>query len=146
MELFGMSINEILLVSALILLVIDIFFVSDIPTHIAWVLVTVTLAKEINVPILYQILLGVVIWFALVVFHYTLWRKVIEKINDKFIAPTKHQTGIQHLMGQKGVITNIDGKLLLLINEELHPFKTDKQVHEGEIYVVQSSESNYLII
>ncbi len=81
MEILGMTINEILIVSAIILILVDIFFASDLPTHLAYIIVTFTLAKEIDMPILYQILFGILIWIALVVFHYTIWRKVIEKIN-----------------------------------------------------------------
>lgn len=54
-----MTINEILIVSAIILMVVDIFFTSDFPTHLAYVIVTVVIAKGIDAPVLYQILFGV---------------------------------------------------------------------------------------
>lgn len=146
MEILGMTINEILIVSAIILIVVDIFFASDFPTHLAYIIVTFTIAKEIDMPILYQILFGVLIWFALVVFHYTLWRKVIEKINDKLIAPTKHKGGLDGFIGEEGVIKEVEGKKYILINDEIHQFETDKEITVGNKYKVLNIKSNKLTI
>lgn len=141
-----MSINEFLLVSALILIVADIFFASDIPTHLAYILITFTITKEVNLHILYQLLIGILIWFALVVFHYFIWRKVIEKINDKFIAPNKHIGGLQGFIGQEGIIKEIEGVKFLYINDEIHHFETDKKIIIGNKYIVLNIKSNKLII
>ena len=146
MVLFGMTINEILIVSAIILVLIDIFFVSDLPTHIAYIIITFTIAKEIDVPILYQLLFGVLIWFALVVFHYTFWRKVIEKINDKFISPRKHIGGIKGLIGKEGLIKEVEGKQFIFINDELYQFESDEQIIIGNKYKILDTNSNKLLI
>lgn len=148
MEIFGMTINEILIVSAIILILVDIFFASDFPTHLAYIIVTFTIAKEIDLPILYQILFGVLIWFALVVFHYTIWRKVIEKINDKFIAPRKHTGGIEGFIGKEGEIKKVEGKKFIFINDELYQFETEtnKEIKVGNKYKVLNTKSNKLLI
>ncbi|MDA3905468.1 MAG: hypothetical protein PF484_05270 [Bacteroidales bacterium] len=146
MIIFGMTLNEILIVSALILILIDIFFVSDFPTHLAYILLTFTLAKEINMPLFYQILFGVLIWFALIIFHYTIWRKVIEKINDRFIAPRKHIGGIEGFIGKEGVIKEVEGEKFISINDELHQFETDKEIIVGNRYRILNTKSNKLII
>jgi membrane protein implicated in regulation of membrane protease activity len=147
MEILGMTINEILIVSAIILIVVDIFFTSDFPTHLAYIVVTFLIAKEIDVPILYQILFGVLIWFALVIFHYTLWRKVIEKINDKLIAPSRHIGGLDGFIGKEGIIKEVEGEKYILINDEIHQFETDKdKITIGNIYKVLNIKSNKLII
>ena len=148
MEILGMTINEILIVTAILLIVVDIFFASDVPTHIAYILLTFTFAKEINMPILYQILFGVLIWFALVVFHYTILRKVIEKINDKYISPRKHTGGIEGLVGKDGVIKEVEGKKFISINEELYQFENEssKEIVEGEKYNILGTKSNKLLI
>ncbi len=99
-----MSLTEIIFLIAAILMLIDIFFASDIPTHIAYILVTINIIKEFDVPWLYKILMGLIIWFGLILFHYFLWRKVLEKINDRFIAPSIHKGGIEGLVGETGVI------------------------------------------
>jgi len=148
-EFFGMSFNEMLIISALILILIDIFFASDIPTHIAYLILTFTIAKEIELALLYQILLGVLIWFGLVIFHYTIWRKVLEKINDKFISPSHHKGGLDGLIGKNGVIKEIDGKKFVSVNEELYSFKpqdASEEFTKGQIVEVKNYESNTLII
>ena len=148
-EFFGMSFNEILIISALILILIDIFFASDIPTHIAYLILTFTIAKEIELTLLYQILLGVLIWFGLVIFHYTIWRKVLEKINDKFISPSHHKGGLEALIGRNGVIKEIEGKKFVSVNEELYRFKPleeSKEFKNGQIVEIKNFESNTLII
>ncbi len=141
-----MTINEILIVSAIILILVDIFFASDFPTHLAYIIVTFTIAKEIDMPILYQILFGILIWVALVVFHYTVWRKVIEKINDKLIAPNKHKGGLDGFVGKEGIIKEVEGGKYIFINDELHQFETDKEITIGEKYIVININSNKLII
>ncbi len=148
MVLFGMTLNEILIVSAIILILIDIFFVSDFPTHLAYILLTYLFAKEINLPILYQIMFGIGIWVALVTFHYTLWRKVIEKINDKFIAPGKHFGGMEGFIGKEGVIKEVEGKKFIVINDELHQFESDtkEEIIVGNKYRIINAKSNKLII
>ena len=145
-EILGMTTNEILIVSAIILIIIDIFFNSDIPTHIAYIILTYTFAKEIDMPILYQILFAILIWVSLVVFHYLVWRKVVEKINDKFIAPSLHIGGIEGFVGQEGIIKESEGKKFLLINDEIHQFETDKEVKTGNKYIILKIKSNKFII
>jgi membrane protein implicated in regulation of membrane protease activity len=141
-----MSINETLIVISLILILIDIFFISDYSTHVAYLLITFTISKEISKSILYQILFGIIIWFCLVVFHYLLWRKVLEHINDKVIAPTKHVGGFESFIGKEGIIKKVEGKRFIQVDDEIHLFETSKNVKEGEIYKVTSIKSNKLII
>lgn len=143
-----MTTNEILIVFAIILILVDIFFASDIPTNIAYIILTFTITKEIDMPILYQILFGILIWVALVVFHYTIWRKVIEKINDKIIAPRKHIGGIEGFIGQIGIIKEVEGERFIFINDELHQFETEtnKEITAGNKYEITNIKSNKLII
>lgn len=141
-----MTLNEIFIIVAIILIVIDIFFASDIPTHIAYIIFTYLLAKEIELSILYQILFGVLIWFALVVIHYLIWKNIIEKINDRLIAPNKHKDGLDIFIGEKGLIKEIDGELFICIKDEILPFETNKQVKVGEKHEIIKTKSNTLII
>ena len=141
-----MTINEILIVSAIILIFVDIFFASDFPTHLAYIILTFTIAKEIDMPILYQILFGILIWVALVVFHYTIWRKIIEKINDKLIAPSKHKGGLDGFVGKEGIIKEVEGEKYIFINDEIHQFETEKEIQIGNKYLILNIKSNKLII
>lgn len=146
MEIFGMTINEILIVSAIILILVDIFFASDVPTHLAYIILTFTIAKEIDMPILYQFLIGILIWVALIIFHYAIWRKVIEKINDKLIAPSKHKGGLDGFIGKEGIIKEVEGEKYIFINDEIHQFETEKEIQIGNKFIVLNIKSNKLII
>lgn len=144
-ETIGMTINEILIVSGLILVLLDIFIASDVPTLVAYLLFTFSFSRQIDMPILYQILFGILILVALVIFHYLIWRKVIESINDRFITPTKHIGGLDGFVGQEGVIKEVEGSNYIYINGELHQYRTDKEVHVGSRHVILKTESNKLI-
>lgn len=148
MEIFGMSITEILIVVSVFLILVDIFFASDVPTHIAYILTTINIAKEINLPFIYQITIGILIWFALIGFHYLVWRNVIEKINDKFISPRIHIGGIDGLVGKKGIIKSIEGKRFISVEDEIHKFESidgEKKI-TGKSYKIQKVESDKLFI
>lgn len=147
-EFFGMSLNEVLLVTAVILILIDIFFASDIPTHIAYVIITFTVAKEFDVAWLYQVMFAILIWFGLVIFHYTIWGKLLEKINDRFIAPRHHIGGIEGLVGETGIIKEVEGNSFVIVNEELHSYviESDRKVSAGDSVKIKSVKSNKLII
>ena len=137
-----MSSSEILLVLALILILIDIFFVSDIPTHLAHFLITIAIVKNINDYFLYQVLYGLLILFSLVIFHYFVWRKILEEINDRFISPRKHIDGYQGLVGKTGIIQDFDGKLAILVGEEIFQFHSDSPVNVGETHTIKSINSS----
>ena len=141
-----MSSTEILFVLALILILIDIFFVSDIPTHIAHILITIAIVKNINDYFLYQVLYGLLILFSLVIFHYFIWRKILEKINDQYISPSKHIDGYQALVGKTGIIHDFDGKLAILVGEEVFQFQSDIPVNAGEMHIIKSINSSIVVI
>ena len=141
-----MSSTEILIVLALILILVDIFFVSDIPTLVAHILITVAIVKNINDYFLYQVLYGLIILFSLVIFHYFIWRKILEKINDRFISPRKHIDGYQGLIGKTGIIQDFDGKLVIVIGEEIFQFHSDISVNAGEMHIIKSINSSTVVI
>ena len=62
---------------ALILVIVDVFIQSDVATHLAYILVAVTVAYWTPVQILFRIIVGLLAWGGLVYFHYTLWRSVV---------------------------------------------------------------------
>jgi membrane protein implicated in regulation of membrane protease activity len=141
-----MSTTETLLVLALIFFLVDIFFLSDFPTFIAYVLTTTAAVINTRISFLYQILFGLIFIFILVAFHYLLWKKVLQKINSKFISPRKYIGGYEGLVGKYGVIKNIEGRLVIAIGEEIFQFETQNDVREGESYLIKDIKSSNLII
>lgn len=141
-----MSNTEVLLVLASIFILLDVFFVSDFPTVVAYILIIFAIVKNFDFNFLYQVLFGLVLLFFLIAFHYFVWRKFIEKINDKFISPRKHIGGYQSLIGEKGIIKNIEGTLVITIGEEIFLFESSSEVKEGEVYIIRDIKSSKLII
>jgi membrane protein implicated in regulation of membrane protease activity len=141
-----MGLNEYLIVAALILIAIDIFVVSDIPTHIAYVILTFVVSKELPFHFMYKILLGVAIWFILVAFHYFIWKRFIVKLVNKFIAPEKRKAGLDSHLNQSGIIRRIEGKDLVQIQEELYTYSSSHVFQDGDKVTVIGNADNMLIV
>lgn len=143
-----MEVNSVLLIVIVILILIDVFLAYEFPTHLAYILLTFVIVKEIHNNLIYQSLIGLLVWFALAVFHYTVWRKIIERIHDKIISPRKHTGGIEGLIGKKGLIKEIEGVKFISINEELYEFESEKmnEIITGNTYDIVNVKSNKLLI
>jgi prepilin signal peptidase PulO-like enzyme (type II secretory pathway) len=143
-----MSITEICLLTGIILIIIDLFFSSDYPTHVAYILFTVGIIINFDFPILYLIIIGLLIWFGLIIFHYKIWAEFLQKINDKYIAPRHHVGGHHALIGVEASIKKVEGKLFVKINDELHNFEnnSNRTLEDGDTVQIINLNSNKLII
>lgn len=139
---------SILLFTVLILILVDVFFAYEVPTHVAYILLTIVIVLESDTGIVQKILLGVLVWFGFLVFHYLVWRRLIERIHDRIIAPQKHTGGIEGLIGKTGTVREIGGIRLILVNEELYEFESigNKDIIIGHTYKILNTSSNKLII
>ncbi|WP_040482045.1 hypothetical protein [Luminiphilus syltensis] len=95
-------------------------------------------ALNIDVHLLYQILIGIISWFFFVAFHYSVWRKILVSIADKVLAPTITQSGVDGLIGRKAIVKEVDGKILASIQGDLWPFKSDENLAPGGVCQVGS--------
>ena len=141
-----MSLNEYLLVLAAILIVSDFIVPTSIQHYIAYGLIVYVGISMLDIPIIYQVLFGIISYFALVAFHFLLWKKVIERFVDTFVARRKHIGGSEGLTGKIGVIKEVNGRLLFSIHEELHEFKTDDSVKAGDKFMVIDGNSTTFTI
>lgn len=139
---------SILLFTILILILVDVFLAYEIPTHVAYILLTIVIVLELDTGIVQKILLGTLVWFGFLVFHYLVWRRLIEKIHDRIIAPQKHTGGIEGLIGKIGTVREIGGTRFILVNEELYEFESvgNKDIIIGHTYKIIKTSSNKLII
>ena len=69
-DLWGLSFNQTILSVAVLLVAMDFFLPTDVPTHIAYILVCALVAITIHAHILIKILSRLLAWFGFVVFHY----------------------------------------------------------------------------
>lgn len=143
-----MSLTEALFVIAAILVIVDFFIVNDIATHIAYVIICFNVIRQFEVPLLYKILLGLIFWFALVVFHYTLWRRVVLRFTNKYIAPDMHIDGARGRVGSQGVVKAKDDKVLVLIQGDLWSVRTETDIvlKDGDKVEVVGEEDGILIV
>jgi membrane protein implicated in regulation of membrane protease activity len=126
--------NQTLILLAIILLLVDIFIPTEVTTFIAYIIFSYLIAHNIDVPILSQIIVGLVSWWAMVALHYYIFRKYIRMLTDKFIAPTKIKSGIESHFGKVGEVQLIENKLMFQIEDELYFFveQDNKQCKAGD--------------
>jgi hypothetical protein len=84
-----MSFEGYLVALAIILIAVDIFISSDVPTYISYVLFSIVLSINLPFHFMYRILVGIVIWFLLLIFHYYIWKRMISVFINKFISPER---------------------------------------------------------
>lgn len=138
---WGLSLNETLLIVALILVVVDFFLATDIPTHIAYVLVAFVVTMQIPAHLLYQILGGLVTWFVLVTFHYLVWRNVLKTVSNRFVAPDRHKLAAERAVGADGEIKDVEGKKMVSIEGDLWPIDGGDDLEPGTKVKVVAQES-----
>lgn len=141
----GLSLEVAVLLLSLILVIVDIFVASDFPTHIAYVLLAVLASVQLDAPTLYRVVLGLVAWGALVAFHYLLWRSVLERISNRWIAPTRYADGASGIVGARGQVVAIEGRLRLRASGDLWDFESKGGILQaGDEVVVISEEFGVL--
>jgi membrane protein implicated in regulation of membrane protease activity len=114
--------DQTLILIAVIFILVDIFLPTDITTLIAYIVFSYLIAHNIEVPLLYQVIIGIIAWWAMVALHYYVFRKFIRRVTDKFIAPTKIESGIKVHFGKVGKLVMIDDKLLIQVEDEIYSF------------------------
>ena len=126
------GLEETLFITAVILLISDIFFQTDIVIHIACVIFAYLISTIIDVHFIYQVLIGLTAWFFIIGFHYFVWRTVIQKILNSIIAPTKYVSGTEGLLKDNGVIKVIDGRIMVEIKGDIWPCEVSTGLTTGE--------------
>ena len=143
---WGLGLNETLLIIAAILVLIDIFFASDVPTHAAYVLVAVVLARLVPAHLLYQVLIGVGAWFVLVGGHYLLWRKRLQRFVHRYIAPERYRCGARGLIGTVGHVKKIEEATLVSAAGDLWPFRSAEPVEAGASVRIVGVKGGELVV
>lgn len=120
-ELWGLSLNQTVFLVAAILVVVDFFIPTDVPTHIAYVLLCALVAIKVDAHVLVKILCALVAWFALVAFHYLFWRATVQRVVNNIIAPDRFRSGADGVVGSPGAIRIVDGNTMVKVKGDLWP-------------------------
>jgi len=146
-EAWGLTLNETLFILAIILIVADFFLqATDIPTHIAYIILSVLIAINIPFHFMYKILIGLLAWFAIVAFHYLFWRRLGQKIINKFIAPDKYKDGAEGLVDTVGEIKEIEQQKMIMVKGDLWPIDSTEDIRAGEKVKVVKVENGILTV
>tara|TARA_B100000674_G_C37277318_1_gene661671 strand:- start:17 stop:481 length:465 start_codon:yes stop_codon:yes gene_type:complete len=146
-DIWGLSLNSTIILSAILLIVIDAFFSSEILTLIGYVVLSSLVWFNLEQHFLIKLLLSIIAFALCIAFHYLLWRSLIKKAVDA-VAPTKYDDSFQKYSGQKGVIRVIDGKIMVeLKNGELWPC-IEKLSHltDGTLVEIELVKDGYVDI
>lgn len=145
-EAWGLTLSETLIILAVILIVADFFYQSDILTHIAYIIFVVLIATNIHFHFMYEILICLLAWFAIVGFHYLLWRRSIQPLINKFIAPDKYKDGAEGLVNTVGEIKEIEQQKMVMVKGDLWPIDSTDDVRAGERVKVVKVENGILTV
>lgn len=141
-----MSISMYLILFGIILMLVDIFFQTDIPTFIAYLIFSLVFFINIPLHLLVRIILTIIFFFVLLLFHYFLWKKTIQLLIDTFFAKDIYKAGFDGLIGKKGIVRIIEGKKLAYIQGDLYKFRDEISLKEGEGFIVKNTDDGYVII
>ena len=129
-------------------MLVDVFFPTDIPTLIAYGIFSYIISTAVADSLLYQIIIGLVSWWAMAAFHFYVWRKFIKKVTDRYISPSKLQSGALAYAGKEATIYNISNNMLLKIGDELYPFMEESGLpcNSGDkVIIIKYSNDKMLV-
>ena len=129
--------TETLLALALLLLILDVFLASEITTVIAYILVATALVQNLEISIIYQLIIGSSLFGILLLLHFAVWRKTLQNFMNTEVAPDIFVSGQERLIGKKGVIVTLDSSVMVRIEDELVPV-----INEGKNF----SENDEVIV
>jgi membrane protein implicated in regulation of membrane protease activity len=141
-----MTLSEALIVIACILILVDFFVPTDVPTHGAYILFTVAFGRQFETPLLYQILIGLGFWFVVVTFHYIVWRKFVQAIANRYIAPEQHQSGVDGMLGRTGKIQIHEQSCMVMIDGDLWECTSSSPLKHGEEVCVIRIRDGVLVV
>ena len=141
---WGLSLDQTLLIVALILVLVDLFTVPDTLTHVSYVIVAVVVARLFDIHILYRIIVGICTWAVIVACHYLFWKSFVESIVNRFIAPDRFKEGGRGLVGAEARVAEIDGKKMLRVRGDLWQCKNISEFQDGDTVKVVAEKDGLL--
>ena len=147
-EVLEIPFAEFALYLAVFFLFIDFFLTKFFPSHIAYILIALGSAAEHAESALHQVVIGIVVWGILILFHMVLWRKMLHYINDKWLMPQPDNTQHKDLAGKAGRVKSINGELFISVDNRLIKCRIveRKNVTLGQLCHIASIEDDVAVI
>jgi len=145
-DFWGLSVNHTLLLLAVILVIVDFFVGTDILSHIAYIIFSIVIARNMPFHIMYKILIALAAWFAIVACHYMFFRRFVQKVVDKFIAPDKYRSGPEGLVGKTGSIREVEETKMVELEGDLWPIEPNEDLRPSQEVKVTKAQNGILTV
>lgn len=145
-SLWGLSLNQTLLLLALLLVVADIFIASDLLSHIAYALTATVVGLALEAPPLVKVAAGLFAWFAIVALHYLLWKSLLQRITNTLIAPDRYHSGAEGLIGRTGTIRLLEDARMVSVAGDLWPLHGEGTFTDGQSVTITAVEQGALVV
>lgn len=131
---FTGSIYEFLILIGVILIIIDIFIPNDVSSLIAHSLFSMALVWSLDLPLLYAVIVGILVWMALVGCHYLVFKNLMRNFLNKYIAKTViEEMPMDRLVGCVSKVESFEGKDMIRLEGDLIPVESLSEISEGMI-------------
>ena len=130
----------------IILILIDIFFLSDLPTVFAIILFSYAFYTTLNYEQLINILLSLVFFLVFFILYVSFWRKTKEYIIDKWLAKDVYKAGVYNFPGHEGTVKIIEGKKVAMIDGDVYAFYEDYNIAESQKFIVKEVKDGKIVI
>ena len=142
-----MSLEVYAILFGIILILIDIFFASDLPTFAAILLFCFAFYRILPVSsLLVKIILTILFFFVLLIVYITLWKKAEAVIVDKWFAKDKYLVGAYGFPGKKGTVKIVDGEKYACIDGDLYAFYEDYGLADQAEFTVKEVRDSKIVI
>ena len=143
---WALTLNHTLLLLAIILIILDFFIATDILTHIAYIILAYLVASNVQLHFMYQIIIGLGCWFVIVTAHYLFFRKFVQRLINRKIAPDKYRSCTDGLVGMTGQIKEIEQQKMIILEGDLWPIDNPEGFQQGQNVEVVEVKDGILTI
>ncbi len=141
-----MSIGMSIVFIGIILILLDIFFLTDLPTVIAIILFSLAFYINLNYEPLINITLTIIFFFFVFFIYISFWKKLKLYIIDKWLAKDVYKAGVYNLPGRQGTIKLIEDKKVAIIDGDVYNLSEDYNISEGEKFTVKEVKDGKIVI
>jgi membrane protein implicated in regulation of membrane protease activity len=145
-ESWGLTLNQTLFLLAIICMVLDFFVGTDILSHVAYIIFSFLIARNVPFHFMYKVLIGLVAWFAIICCHYLFFKRFVQQIVNRIIAPDKYREGADGLVNKIGEVKEVEQKKMVMIDGDLWPAEAAEDLQVGQKVKVTNAKDGILTV
>ncbi len=141
-----MSIGMTTVIIGIILILLDIFFLTDLPTVIAIFLFSFAFYNSLNFDPLMKLTFAIVFFLFFFILYVSFWKKIKEYVIDKWFAKDVYKAGVFNLPGREGTVKIIEGRKVAIIDGDVYAFYEDYNISESDKFTVKEIKDGKIVI